>query len=121
MKVKYTLNGIPIARLLQNIRDYNFFISRIKKGMSVADAYDLTQKTKNEKRRKPEQPIMAKNRKYFYKGQSIRDLFKDKKDRNYFYVMRHNGLSVKEAVERTIKVQKLRKLKWEKWKNGKEK
>lgn len=119
---KYFYKGKLVASLLRNKRDYNFFRLCVnKKKMTVEAAFELTERTKEQIRRKPENLPISKSRKYYYKGVSIRDIFTDRKDRDYFYVMRHNGLSVKEAVERTKKVAKLRKSKWEKWKNGKEK
>lgn len=120
MNKKYFYKSKSVASLLRNKRDYNFFLNCvIKKNMSIEAAFELTERTKEQKRRKPDKPIKTNKRKYYYNGEAIRDIFTDKKDRDYFYVMRHNGLTVKEAVERTKKVSQLRASKWKRFKNGK--
>jgi hypothetical protein len=116
-KSKYNINGEPIYKLLSE-KDYGYFQVLIhKKKMSIQKAYQQTIETRGGLRRKKDS---AFNRKYYYNGVSIREIFTNKTDRNVFYNNRCvKKMKVKDAVEATLRTIKAREKRWEQYRKEK--
>ncbi len=111
---KYQIDGKLVKHLLNDShRDYNYFLLLLKKGMSIKVAYERTVNSIN---KHPRDISPAKNRKYFYNGVSIRDIFKERNDQIIFYHYKcTKKMTVKDAVQATITAIKARNARWKKY------
>lgn len=98
--IKYKINGIPAYRLLPLYKDYTYYRTLLKKGLSEEEAFKQTLATKSKDGHT--RAIFTKT-KYKINGKAVKALLGNVRDYGYFVsLIRRKHYSVEEAYARVM-------------------